>query len=80
MLTERVLVLLIQPCFSANLSNVEFSQMSIYTNSLKNYQYEGQGIAGFFSCITEESKDFAFFMSCHWQKFNLGKAEFYQMA
>lgn len=58
MLTKRVLVLLIRPCFSADLSNVEFSQVSFYANSLRNYQYEGQGIASFVSCIAAESKDF----------------------
>lgn len=38
-----------------------------------NYQFEGEGVADLFSYITEESKDFAFFMSCHWQKINLGE-------
>lgn len=72
---QIVLVLLIQFHFSANLSYMELNRVSIHTNSLMNYQFEGEGIADFCSYITEESKDFAFLMSCHWLKFNLGRAE-----
>lgn len=72
---QIVLVLLIQFHFSANLSYMELNRVSIHTNSLMNYQFEGEGIADFCSYITEESNDFAFLMSCHWLKFNLGRAE-----
>lgn len=53
---------------------MRLNHMSIHTNSLMNYQFEGEGVADLFSYITEESKDFAFFMSCHWQKINLGES------